>query len=448
MAHMFDLLDILDYRTPKLKELTIATMGGELSLGGWGLAPPFTDNKYRIGTRNKPMPEDSKIIPLPVVFDPTCAAFLVRGLKVDDEVALFENKGTWDKSNWVPMSQFAKVRQVAANEVEKYLKQLKDKTLPRSTNNSKISFFPYGSMQRTPPISGDDWVRSVEATLSQICSSTLGKAMIDLIDFELIIQCFISDDLNAYSSGRIFQRWTHYIFTTKLVTFSPQTWVTTAGSPGERADEVLLHELIHSLEDNFSKYEDSADGVFKYDNADFVTINGTNVYSSLIGRQLRRDHRGFDPMPAPYNTNPEAHHKILLENYIAAQGANDKMFNTLAKAGGTWNPFSFHKPGTLTPSSDEYTVEVLPEKIWKWIYVLKSNGTAAWRDPKNSAQKGTGTWVEAGGTIRITWAGPNGSWDTFPVVNNFATRSNGRTRTGGVEYNTEVYRPMPDIPIL
>ena len=386
MAHMFSLVDVLEFRIPKLKELTIISTGGEISLGAWGLSLPFNDLRYRIGTVKKPMPEDSKIISSGAVFDPTCAVFLIRGLKVGDEVAVFENRGNANPPDWVRISEFATVKQVFATEAEKYAKLLKDKALPRSVHNAKISFFPYGSMQRNPPVSGDDWIRSVEATLGQICASALGKRLIGLIDFEVIIQCYISDDINAYNSRRL-DGWKDYVFRTSVISFSPQTWAATAGNPGERADEVLLHELIHALEDNFSEYTDSADGVLKFDKADFLTVNGTNVYSRLLGRQLRKDHGGFLPMPEPYNSDPERHYKVLQDNYIAAFRNNDRLFMAFSTAGGTWNPFRLHRPGALI-SSEEYRVEVLPDRNWVWIYPLNSNGTAAWRDLRNAAERG------------------------------------------------------------
>ena len=118
MAHMFYLLDILNYRMPKLKELFIATSVGEITLGGWGLAPPFSVggvDKYRIGTKEKPNSEACKIVPYSTVFDPTCAVFHIRGLKVGDKVALFERHGNNERFTWTRISEYATVLQSFSN---------------------------------------------------------------------------------------------------------------------------------------------------------------------------------------------------------------------------------------------------------------------------------------------------------------------------------------------
>ncbi|MBV8188092.1 MAG: hypothetical protein JO339_12695, partial [Alphaproteobacteria bacterium] len=89
---------------------------------------------------------------------------------------------------------------------------------------------------------------------------------------------------------------------------------------GGRADEVLLHEFIHVLDNEYSQYIDAMG--FQFDGTDFLSVNATNVYSSLLGRRLRLDHHGSLAMPNdPYVINPRQHFDDFRANYDRAKGA-------------------------------------------------------------------------------------------------------------------------------
>ena len=74
---------------------------------------------------------------------------------------------------------------------------------------------------------------------------------------------------------------------------------------GNGADEVLLHELVHAMEqmegklDMCERYPPRNDPTYETDSiAEFYACLVANVYSSETGRQLRKDHNSFKVMPA------------------------------------------------------------------------------------------------------------------------------------------------------
>jgi hypothetical protein len=122
------------------------------------------------------------------------------------------------------------------------------------------------------------------------------------------------------------------------ISFTPQSWVKT-DLPATRADEVLLHEFIHVLDDCYTGYTDAWG--FQFDTTDFLSVNATNVYSCLLGRGLRKDHQGSHFMPNEYFKNPRKHFDDLRANYDRAKAAAPQLYTVLKGGSKLWNPFAF-----------------------------------------------------------------------------------------------------------
>jgi len=68
--------------------------------------------------------------------------------------------------------------------------------------------------------------------------------------------------------------------------------------PGFGADEMLLHELIHGLNSTKGNLRLTGGAPDGFDGLEeFTAILLTNLYTSQIGRTLRYDHRGHEPLP-------------------------------------------------------------------------------------------------------------------------------------------------------
>lgn len=237
--------------------------------------------------------------------------FYLRGLKAGDEIAAFLPTGE-RYTSWLPI-KFVRGDHLA--------KQRKAGTLPRSAHKSNFILDSHGSLQRKPAVKEADWTKAVEANIAKIKANAIGAGILGGLVRDITITPHISSELNANSA----------------VNFTPQQW--NGNAAGNRADEVLLHELIHVLENNFSGYADNpADGL-KWDDSDFLTVTVTNMYQSMLGRPLRKDHHGFNVLPANYKTNPATFKAAQAANFTSVQTRLPAYFRIWAASSAPWNPF-------------------------------------------------------------------------------------------------------------
>jgi hypothetical protein len=286
--------------------------------------------------------------------------------------------------------------------------------------NTKIFIDGADAMKRSPPMNPVDYVNSTLATFDTICSNALGKQIVTSVRQDVIVKPFLGNVPNAQSDGRVF-----LIAGAFEVEFTAAVYAGTGSLPGGRADEALLHEMIHMLEGNFSGYKDAADGSLLFDKADFLTINGVNVYSTTNTRGLRKDHNGKVLLPPRYATDAREHMVLFRENYEAAFDNNQSLFGLFKSSSASWNPFaSFTRKVTKT----QFIVRIDTQN-WKWMYDLFSDSNARWVDQNNVAEYGIGTWRRDGTDFVVDWKG--GGFDRFPEAGpgQFVT---GQNKTGGV----------------
>ncbi|WP_407183431.1 peptidoglycan-binding protein [Bradyrhizobium centrosematis] len=285
--------------------------------------------------------------------------------------------------------------------------------------NTKIFIDGTDAVKRTVPLNPVVYVNDTLATFDTICANPLGRKLVESVRENLVVKPYLETDVNALTDGRVaFIRGWH-------IEFSPDIFATSASQAGARADEVLLHELIHFWEHNFRQYDNAADGSLIFDDADFLTVNGTNVYSTSIARSPRKDHRGFQVLPGRYATDAREHMILYRENYEKGFDNNRELFGFFKNQAASFNPFASF---TRDVSKTVFIAEVATQN-WKWRFDLFSDSTARWVDTRNPGQFGVGAWRQDGGTIVIDWKG--GGFDRFPEAGpgQFVT---GENKTGGV----------------
>ena len=293
------------------------------------------------------------------------------------------------------------------------------------------------AVQRTPPMLPAQWVGRTQATFDVICANPLGNQIVQMVKEQVFIRPFLENAANASSDGRVF-----IIAGAWELQFTADNFDKVQTQPGARADEVLLHELIHMLEHNFGGYRNAADNSVVFDGADFLTVNGSNVYSSVSLRGLRHDHQRFDPMAARYSGDPSEHMILFRENYEKAFDNNQALFNLFKNQRASWNPFALF---TRNVTSRQFRVRVSAEREFEWLYDLFSDSTARWHDTKNIAEFGVGTWkmatiaeppyLTSREVVSVDWKG--GGFDRFPLRAT-GTTVDGRNKTGGVERDSKV----------
>jgi hypothetical protein len=303
--------------------------------------------------------------------------------------------------------------------------------------NGRIFLDGTTAVKRSPPMSPAEWVGKTQATFDTICSNRLGNQIVKAVREEVVIRPFLKNEANARSDGQVF-----IIVGAWELEFTADNFDGIQNQPGARADEILLHELIHMIEHNFSGYDNAADNSMIFDDLDFLTVNGTNVYSTTQTRSIRKDHAGFVIMPPRYATDAREHMILFRENYEKGFDNNQSLFNLFKNQTATWNPFASFTRGV---TKMQFRVRVSADREFEWLYDLFSDSTARWRDTKNVAEYGTGTWrtttvVEppdliSRDVVNVDWKG--GGFDRFPL-RAAGTTVDGRNKTGGVERDSKV----------
>jgi hypothetical protein len=231
------------------------------------------------------------------------------------KLALF----VYDDSKWKRFSEYV---EVDSNVADRFAALSVSGRLPRSHFNNHISFYPFGALQANQPMPESEWMDKIEDALGKVSRNVIGAAVLKGIRKDITIYPYLPADKNAFSDVHI----------------NPKQW-TTEFRPGANVDEILLHELIHVVENNYSMYENRWG--FMFDGSDFLTVNATNVYSCMLGRALRKDHHDFLSLPVEHFENPRLHYEQQAPNYMRADASAGDLVDVLRKIEGVWNPFSY-----------------------------------------------------------------------------------------------------------
>lgn len=236
--------------------------------------------------------------------------YYLRGLKAGDEIAAFLPTGE-RYTSWLPI-KFVKGDHLA--------KQRAAGTLPRSAHKNNFILDSHGALQRKPPLKEEDWTKAVENNILTIKGHPLGAQVLAALTRDITFTPRIGN-----------------LFANSAVNYTPQQWA--GDKAGNRSDEVLFHELVHLLESNFNGYVDNPSDGLNWDKTDFLTVTVSNMYSSLIGRPLRKDHHGFASLPAAYATNPAAFKAAQIANFNSVRARLPSLFAAWAASTAGWNPF-------------------------------------------------------------------------------------------------------------
>ena len=153
----------------------------------------------------------------------------------------------------------------------------------------------------------------------------LGRLIVNSLPGNVDIFPFLSGDANANSA----------------IKFAPQNF---AGNmaPGGRPNEILFHELCHIADGTLGTYVnlvDPASGVsFQYDQFDFFSVNATNVYASMRGRPLRKDHWGFQVMPGDFRDS-DTFFELATPNLNRLKASKPNLYGHVSAIDAPWNPF-------------------------------------------------------------------------------------------------------------
>lgn len=302
MPHFVPIPPDKEYWVPKLTSLSLPAKNGTAAIGVWGVP---ANSEVRAKNNDVFVSEEYRKTT-------DLRFFYLRGLKGGDEIAAFDPTGT-------QVTAWLSIKSVAADH---WALQRAAGTLPKSKLKPNISLDPLGAEQRHPPVPESMWLRTVDDTITKINGNPLGKSVLGGLISPITIGTYIQRDQNANSA----------------VIFTPQSFQGET-RPGAKADEILFHEFVHLLESNFSGYSNHPTDGLHFDGADFLTVTATNLYASIEHRPLRKDHWGFDPMPAGYAASAASFRAAYTANFNSIKSRLPAYWAVFAASSAAWNPF-------------------------------------------------------------------------------------------------------------
>ncbi len=201
------------------------------------------------------------------------------------------------------------------------------------------------------------WLTDVEAAMKKVKNNPVGLIVLNNLKKDVLIKPDTVDTTcNASASPGITIVIT---FVDASIDFTPSLCI--GANPGNAPDEILVHEFIHQVEDNFSDYKNAPNGVTsapmefgdpnnsKYGCPDFMTLTITNVYSSMAGRKLRKDHVLYSELPDVYKNDAQKYFLEFQLNFISLQKRRNAIYGQLKLATAPWNPFRDPPPPPASP---------------------------------------------------------------------------------------------------
>ncbi len=238
--------------------------------------------------------------------------FMLRGLKAGDHIAAYDAAGR-------PQTGALPITYVTTDRPSNNLASRP------SAHSSKLILNPAGSEQADLKTTGQQWVDGIEKVIKYVLANEMGRLIVNSIPGNVNIFPFLSGEQNANST----------------VQFSPKNF---SGSlaPGAQPNEVLFHEFCHLADGVFRGYvplTDPETGIkYEYSGTDFFSVNATNTYASMRGRPLRKDHVGFQAMPAKFK-DFDQFWAFAKPNLDALRSNKPILYAHVSAINAPWNPF-------------------------------------------------------------------------------------------------------------
>lgn len=315
MAHFVADPEPTDYWVPRIGSMSIPSQNGKAKINVWHPGTGKVTLKVQSGhprfqffPNDKGKPHKSGL-----------RRFVVEGLATSDQIAVFDDADN-QITAWLTIGSVA---------IDKRL------GLTASRHRARISIDPFGTNSSNYRIDGNTFITKVDAALGRVLANPIGRLVLDAVPGNVVI--YFTETQYDTSS-------TVYGATTQKVIAVEAFYLKGSKAPGATLDEVLLHEFAHHVDKttiSAGDYNDIGDGL-KFDQTDFFTVTVTNVYASIYGRPLRKDHQTVDHMIPKYQGSAgEAKfshaHSANFQNVRRRIGSS--LFVAIEQADAPWNPF-------------------------------------------------------------------------------------------------------------
>ena len=299
--------------SPGLSSLALKDPSGNAAVAVWAAGMDWSIQLCQPGNAYVPIRSSRFQSPPPYKKDANLHVyFMLRGLKAGDNIAAYDAAGR-------PQTAALPITHVSTDRPSNNLP-------PRpSAFSSKLILNPAGAEQADLRTTGQDWINGIEKVIKYILANEMGRLIVNSLPGHVDIFPFLSGEQNANST----------------VQFSPKNF---SGSlaPGAQPNEILFHELCHIADGTLGTYvrlTDSETGKsFEYDKFDFFSVNATNMYASMRGRPLRKDHWSFQAMPAKFKDSAKFW-ELAKPNLDKLRAAKPILYGHVSAIDAPWNPF-------------------------------------------------------------------------------------------------------------
>ena len=179
---------------------------------------------------------------------------------------------------------------------------------------------------------------------AHIIPTEIGAAIFDLLPQDITIWIIPFDDLAQESFGvcnAVTGQMTSRLSDGVRILFSPETWAYTACGklPGYRADETLLHEMVHAC--RMARF--GADGInnqplrMNKDHEEFLAVQMTNVYRSE--KKAKSFNHAY--LTSALGTQAEVERTLASTDFVTAleSFSGDPLIDAVAAIDTPFNPF-------------------------------------------------------------------------------------------------------------
>ncbi len=299
--------------SPGLSSLALKDPSGNAAIAVWAAGMDWTIQLCAPGNAYVQVSSNRFQSPPPYKKDANLHVyFMLRGLKAGDNIAAYDAAGR-PQTAALPIT-FASTDRPSNN------------LPPRpSAHSSKLILNPAGAEQADFKTTGQEWINGIERVIKYILANEMGRLIVNSMPGNVNIFPFLSGEQNANSA----------------VQFSPKNF---SGSlaPGAQPNEILFHEFCHIADGVLGNYVTLTDPEtgkkFEYDQFDFFSVNATNVYASMRGRPLRKDHWGFQLMPTKFK-DFNLFWAFAKTNLDKLKAAKPILYGHVSAINAPWNPF-------------------------------------------------------------------------------------------------------------
>ena len=179
---------------------------------------------------------------------------------------------------------------------------------------------------------------------AHILPTEIGAALFKLLPKDLTVWIVRFDDLAQASFGAcnaITSQMTSRLSDGVRILFSPETWAYTACGklPGYRADETLLHEMVHAVRLALFGFEGTNHAPLRMnkDHEEFLAVQMTNVYRSE--KKAKTFNHAY--MTSALGTQAEVERTLASMDFVTAleSFSDDPFVAAVARINTPFNPF-------------------------------------------------------------------------------------------------------------